>query len=148
MVERTPLGACALFGAGSPFSALVRFVAFFSFSSLLPAGLDWETRFEFREAGFTETCADMGTQFGQELRGDRRFFPGEVVLFAEVRGEVVEEGLTSVPVIEEFEVAFAERSLGVLDFNVMMPDHPRDRSLDGSCACVGEYRFPTAALDS
>jgi hypothetical protein len=28
-----------------------------------------------------------------------------------------------VPVVEEFEVAFAECSLGVLDLDVMMPDH-------------------------
>ena len=106
------------------------------------------TAFEFREAGFAETYADMGAQFGEELGGDRRFFPGEIVLFAEVLGEVVEEGLTGVPVIEEFEVAFAERSLGVLDFNVVVPDHPRDGALDGSGACIGQDGFPTAALDS
>ncbi len=148
MVERIPSGACALFGAGPPFSAPVAFVAFFSFSSLLSAGLAREPAFEFGEAGFAETCADMGAQFGKEFGCLSRFFPGEIVLFAEVLGEVVEEGLTGVPIIEEFEVALPECSLGVLDFNVMMPDHPRDRSPDGSCACVGEDGFPTAALDS
>ena len=86
----------------------------------------------------------MNLHILEELGCEIGFFRGEVAVFAEIVGEVVQEILPRVPVMNELEVALPQGGLRVVNFDRVMKHQAVDWAVHRPLATAQEDRLPAS----